>query len=180
MKVAIDPGHGGKDPGAAKGDIQEKEVVMEIADYLIDELQDKDYEVLRTRKKDKLIGLYHRPSMAHEWGADIFVSLHINAADNLAAKGTEVIYYKGQEESLELAEAIQNELVNSLNRPDRGVKPNKSFVVLEQCEFFEIPAVIVEPMFVTNEIERSMLGKKEYLILIAQAIFDGIEKYRKG
>lgn len=176
MKIAVDPGHGGKDPGAAKDGLQEKDIVMQIADYLIDKLEQKGHEIYRVRKDDTLVELRHRASEANDWGADVFVSLHINAANSPAAKGAEVIYWHSSGKGYKLANFIQDEITSAIDVADRGVKASDNFVVLEHTK---MPAVIVEPGFVTNNIDRDKLSKKEYLVLIAQAICCGIEKYRR-
>lgn len=174
MKIAVDAGHGGKDPGAHKEGIKEKEVNLEIAKYLKQDLEELDYEVIMTRDDDTLEGLYHRAQIANEMDCDIFVSIHNNAASNSNAKGSEVLYYPDSENGKQLADCIQRNLVNALKRPDRGLKPDDRFVVLNSTL---MPAVIVESLFITNKIDRDMLSKKEYLYLIAEAIKSGIVEY---
>ena len=177
LKIAVDAGHGGPDPGANVDKIREKDINLSVARILKEKLIDAGHEVIMTRDKDKLIGLYHRAKIANEMSCDIFVSIHNNAAGNPAATGSEVLHYPGSEKGEELAQYIQNKLVKSLGRPDRGTKPDDRFVVLNSTQ---MPAVIVEGLFITNSIDRDMLSKKEFHHTIAGAIAQGIEKYEEG
>jgi N-acetylmuramoyl-L-alanine amidase len=89
VRVMIDPGHGGKDPGATgPTGLQEKDVVLAIGRMVRDRLaRSEEYEVRMTRDADVFIPLEERTAMANRNRADIFVSLHINASRNRRAKG---------------------------------------------------------------------------------------------
>ena len=91
-KVVIDPGHGGKDPGAISPNKNyEKTVVLKVS-LLLGELIKKEFphvEVIFTRKDDRFIGLAKRAKIANELGADLFISVHANAVDNSSANGFE-------------------------------------------------------------------------------------------
>lgn len=80
--IVIDPGHGGKDPGAVghKG-LQEKDVVLSVGLKLKKKLEDKGFTVKMTRSKDEFVELSNRPKMASDWGGDLFISLHCNAIE---------------------------------------------------------------------------------------------------
>ncbi|VEJ53427.1 N-acetylmuramoyl-L-alanine amidase [Campylobacter insulaenigrae] len=81
--IVIDPGHGGKDPGTL-GDknVKEKDIVLSVALKLGNELKKRGYKIYYTRSTDKFINLRDRTSMANEKMADLFVSIHANAAPN--------------------------------------------------------------------------------------------------
>ena len=174
MKIAVDAGHGGKDPGAVKNKIKEKEINLKIAKYLKDDLEELGYEVYMTRIDDTLEGLYHRAGNANEENCDIFVSIHNNAASNKNASGSEVIYYPESNKGKQLAECIQRNQIKALDSNDRGVKTNDNFVVLNSTL---MPAVIVESLFITNDENRRMLSNEETLYTIAEAIKSGIVEY---
>ena len=89
VRVMIDPGHGGKDPGATgPTGLQEKDVVLAIGRMVRDKLARSDeYDVRMTRDSDVFLPLEERTAMANRCGADIFVSLHINASRNRRANG---------------------------------------------------------------------------------------------
>ncbi len=89
VRVMVDPGHGGKDPGAiGPTGLQEKDVVLAIGRMVRDKLaRNEDYDVRMTRDSDVYIPLEERTAMANRSRADIFVSLHINASRNRRANG---------------------------------------------------------------------------------------------
>ena len=99
--VVIDAGHGGKDPGAisANKKIYEKNVTLAVALMVGESIQEKhpEVKVLYTRKTDKFVGLNDRARMANKANADLFISIHTNAANNRSAKGAET-YTLGVEE----------------------------------------------------------------------------------
>ncbi|MDR1830130.1 MAG: N-acetylmuramoyl-L-alanine amidase [Candidatus Fibromonas sp.] len=80
--IVIDPGHGGKDPGAiGHKSLQEKEVVLAVGLKLKSKLEANGFSVKMTRSTDKFITLEERPKMASDWGGDLFISLHCNAIE---------------------------------------------------------------------------------------------------
>lgn len=106
FKVVLDPGHGGKDPGASYGNYIEKRIVLDVA-LKVGELlkQDKDIKVIFTRKTDVFIEVAERTRIANREKANVFVSIHINAAKNTSAYGAET-YIMGlskNEANLEVA-----------------------------------------------------------------------------
>lgn len=114
--VVIDPGHGGKDPGAVGGsDIYEKDVVLNVGLLLGKKIKEvyPDVKVIYTRDKDEFIGLADRASIANKAGADLFISLHCNAAANKSAKGLEswVLGLHKSEASLEVAKKENNAIL---------------------------------------------------------------------
>lgn len=90
FKVVLDPGHGGKDPGAMRGNLVEKEIVLNVALKVGELLKlDKDIKVIFTRKTDVFVEVAERTKIANREKADVFVSIHVNAAKNTAAYGAE-------------------------------------------------------------------------------------------
>lgn len=97
--VIIDPGHGGQDPGAiGREGLKEKEVVLDVAKRLKQELEDRGIKVIMTRDDDTFISLEERPQVAARSGADLFISIHANASRARSASGFEVYYLKGSDE----------------------------------------------------------------------------------
>ena len=93
-RIVLDPGHGGKDPGAigVKG-ATEKEIVLSVAKKLAKKLKaEMGIEVVLTRRDDSFIPLEDRTAIANAEDADLFISLHVNAAQNAAARGIETYY----------------------------------------------------------------------------------------
>jgi len=89
----VDPGHGGEDHGAkgAKG-LKEKDAVLGLAGALVRELGEAGMEARLTRDTDAFVPLWDRARLANQAGADLFISLHLNAADARQAKGSEVYF----------------------------------------------------------------------------------------
>lgn len=93
-RVVIDPGHGGKDPGAiGPGGLREKDIVLDIAKRLGKILrEDKGLEVIYTRDKDLFVPLNERTEIANSKGADLFISIHVNASRRRSARGIETYF----------------------------------------------------------------------------------------
>jgi len=79
--IILDPGHGGRDPGASYKGIREKNIVLELARHLKSILKKKGFKVLLTREKDIYVPLRDRPKFASNHGGDLFLSLHCNAIE---------------------------------------------------------------------------------------------------
>ncbi len=113
FRILIDPGHGGKDPGAVKkGSSKEKELNLAVAKILYDLLKkEKGFEVKISRDSDVFITLGKRASMANDFKADVFVSIHANAAKRASANGFEVYFRSDKASDAEAAEtaALENE-----------------------------------------------------------------------
>ncbi len=88
-RIVIDPGHGGKDPGASGGKVREKDVVLAISTELRKELVSRGFEVFMTRKDDRFIPLEKRTAIANKLHADVFLSIHANASPDKRTHGVE-------------------------------------------------------------------------------------------
>jgi N-acetylmuramoyl-L-alanine amidase len=107
--VVIDPGHGGKDPGATANGYYEKTIVLSVAKKLGGYLEDKlDLNVVYTRDRDRFIALKERGRMANQAGAKLFISLHVNAARSRSAQGTET-YFLGRHKSEAAQKVMERE-----------------------------------------------------------------------
>lgn len=112
MRIMIDAGHGGKDPGAVRrGITKEKDMNLSVAKHLYDFLKKQGFEVKLTRDNDSFVTLAGRSKMANEFKADLFVSIHTNAAKRSAANGFEVYFRSDKATDKEAAEvaAFENE-----------------------------------------------------------------------
>lgn len=122
LRVCIDAGHGGKDPGANyRGSVKEKELNLIVAKELEKLLRkNKKIEIKMTRNDDTFIPLGTRATIANNFKADLFVSVHANAAPNKNAKGFEVYFRSDKASDKEAAQtaALENE---ALNYEEKGV-----------------------------------------------------------
>ncbi|MEE8474953.1 MAG: N-acetylmuramoyl-L-alanine amidase [Myxococcota bacterium] len=120
--VIIDPGHGGRDPGATgyQG-LREKDVALRLARALGKELETKGFRVVYTREDDRTIGLEERTAIAEANRGDVFVSLHANSAPRRSVSGIETYYLDQENErhSLRVAareNGIDRDQVNELQK----------------------------------------------------------------
>lgn len=171
--ICIDPGHGGKDPGAVNGSKHEAIAALAIARKVGAVLEHKGYEVVYTRTTDKHITLAERCAISNNKGVNAFISIHLNASTNRNAHGIETWhYYKVGERAKELAKNIQDNLIKSTSATNRGVKTSKTLYVLKHTI---APAVLVECGFISNHEESELLFDDDYQNKIANAIVTGIE-----
>lgn len=91
-RIVIDAGHGGKDPGTSAGSLREKDIALDISKRVRDDLESRGFEVIMTRDRDVFIPLEQRAFIANSREADLFVSIHVNAARNRKARGLETFY----------------------------------------------------------------------------------------
>ena len=90
--VVIDAGHGGNDPGTSHYGLKEKHLALDIVRRLRTRLEETGLSVVLTRDSDQFVELSRRPAVANRLGADLFVSVHINANRNRQVSGAEVYY----------------------------------------------------------------------------------------
>lgn len=89
--IVVDPGHGGRDPGATGvGGLKEKDVNLAIAQRLAKDLRAEKFKVVLTRRADKTVDLEERTAIAESAGGDVFVSIHANASRRKGARGIEI------------------------------------------------------------------------------------------
>ncbi len=173
MKIYIDPGHGGSDPGAVGFDgLKESDVALDISLRVADKLRLFEVEPVLSRTDDRYIGLGRRASEANVIGAILFVSIHCNAYPDPQANGAEVLVYSRASKSVPIAEGILERLVD-LGLRNRGVKERPRLTVLNRTR---MPAVLVETAFISckNDPDRTLLRTDEGRGKIAEAIVMGI------
>ena len=175
--IIIDPGHGGKDPGAVSGQAVEKTIALKVTQLVKQKLEADGAKVLLTRTGDTYPTLDDRPKFATNHYGEMFISIHANAASSTSAKGTETYYSitsnDNEKEDLVLATNINNQIVKNANMNNRGVKRADYKVI----KGLTIPAVLVELGFVTNAEDRTKLISDQYVEIFAQSIYNGIVEY---
>lgn len=172
MKICIDAGHGGKDPGACDFDLQEKDIVLSIARKARDLLRMSGHEVIMSRSTDDYIGLSERAQLANNHGCDIFISVHVNAAANESANGFETFRYPSSQSGYKLQKYLHDALKG--NWPtDRGLKEAR-FTVLSKTK---MPAVLIECGFITNEGDMMLVKFDSGHAEIAKRLVKGVEAY---
>lgn len=168
--IVIDPGHGGKDPGATtKIGVYEKDIALAVA-LKVGALL-KDDEVVYTRTEDVYVGLSERALIANQAQAGLFVSIHCNSVDDESAHGMEVYHHTHASEAAKrAARAIYDKLLPASGLRGRGVK-SKDLAVLRETK---MPAVLVELGFISNPGDRAKLTDFTWQDDAALAIAEGI------
>lgn len=167
-KIFINPGHapnGNPDPGACGEFLRESDVAAFVGDVVAKDLQAVGYET-KVFQSDELGEICR---VANAWGADYFISIHLNSAENRSAKGTETFYYVGSPNSEKLASAIQHQLVKTMGTIDRGLKNGNWLYVLKHTE---MPAILVELGFISNKAEEIYMN--DHKQVMAHAIARGV------
>ena len=177
MKICLDPGHGGSDPGAI-GTIpfmlEEKGVNLSISEFLEENLEALVHWVAMTRRRDTFVSLEARSVFANQLKADLFVSIHSNSFSSPAVAGIEVYHCPGSSKGKILSDYILESLVTSFpNHINRGVKARNLKVLKET----KMPAVLVEAEFLSNPDQLRFLADEKNRQNIASAISKGIEEF---
>lgn len=209
--IVIDPGHGGKDPGAIGNGLKEKDLVLSIGKYLRKELQ-KDFNVVMTRDTDEFITLQNRSKIANGLQANLFISLHINSSTSTKMNGMEIFYFSkksssyakkiaevennfaekygedtkkivqivtdisynnNQEESMKLAETLNNNLSEKTKLKNRQIH-GANFAVLRGIN---CPGMLIEMGFIRNKKDSKKLRNKNNQKIIAKEISKQVIKY---
>lgn len=179
--IIIDPGHGGGDPGAiGNSGSKEKDINLNIALKLQQFIEQNGGLSLMTRTEDEMLGgnkrddMKIRKKLREENSGDIFVSIHLNSFPQESCKGAQT-FYANNEESKELAEKIQKNMVKYLDENNSRIAKKLTDVYL--LKNVNIPSVIVECGFLSNSIEEKLLLDEGYQSKIAFSIYSGIIEY---
>ncbi|MFA4834891.1 MAG: N-acetylmuramoyl-L-alanine amidase [Dehalococcoidia bacterium] len=179
IKICIDPGHGGPDPGAVgPTGVREKDIVLAVSLKLANILRSAGAEVKLTREDDSEPSLAGRVDISNNFDADVFISIHANAFSSPLAKGTEVWTVVGQTAADPIAESIANalqaafpDLVFRADMSDGDQDKEAQFFVLK---YTDAPAVLVELAFISNPDEERLLQDPGYQDKAIRAIAKGL------
>ncbi len=174
--IVIDAGHGGYDPGALSiNGTKEKDVVLKASHILKKKLENKGFKVYMTRERDNYVKLYDRAGIANQLDADLFISIHINAAVNTKAYGMETLYAPDtSRNNKEFARAVQDNMLELTNAKDRGIVSRPELAVIRATE---MDAILVELGFVSNLHEEMLLLSEDYLNKCTEGIVNGIIEF---
>ena len=177
--VVIDPGHGGKDPGAiGVGGLKEKTITLSIAKMVyLKSLPYSQLHVVLTRRDDTYSYPTDRIIAANKMNADLYVSIHANAYSSPHVAGVETLVHETQgtnSPSYRLAEDIQRHVIATTGAHDRGIQWAPLFI-----RRAKMPAALIETGFITNPHEARLLQTISYQSKIADGILAGILDYLK-
>lgn len=199
--IVLDPGHGGKDQGAHNAAIGliEKSLTLDLAVRLKRKLVQDGYVVSMTREDDRFIPLEKRAAYANAASADLFLSLHFNAAGKASVAGLETFVftppfqpstsrselhstdkktYPGNTHNASstlLGFYVQRAMASTLPSPDRGLKRAR-FTVLRDIS---IPGLLIEGGFLSNDHEGRNVGSAAYREQLCDAIIEALRTYRR-
>ncbi len=199
--IALDPGHGGRDRGTRSDafKLDEKDLTLDIARRLKPMLEARGFKVFLTRTNDTYVPLTDRPKLAASAGADLFISIHFNAAGP-AVRGIETYVLTPQNQrstgsdSLDAGDAVlvpgnahdrwnanlgyvmHRQLVRDLALPDRGLKRAR-FVVLR--DLASCPGVLLECGYLSHTDEARAINEPAHRERIAATISAGIGAFNQ-
>lgn len=167
--IVLDPGHGGKDPGATStSGATESEIVFNIADKLRNRLEESGAKVILTREQNEFVTLNGRGIEG-----DLFISLHSDAMDNSSITGFTTYYtYPNQEE---FAQSINQALDEYSYFRNRG-NNQYNFYVTRQLDY---PATLIELGYLSNAFDDHTLTDESYQDRMVEGILEGINNYLK-
>ncbi|MEE6132781.1 N-acetylmuramoyl-L-alanine amidase [Priestia flexa] len=175
-KIYLDAGHGGQDSGAVSNGLLEKNLVLKLQQYMIQFLNNQyaGFTIRTTRTTDVFLSLSERASRANAWGADAFMSIHVNAG---GGTGYEDYIYTGRRvSSVSLRNAVHDEvkkIISGYNHPNRGRK-TASYAVLRRTN---MPAVLTEIAFIDRAADATLLKNESFLQNIAYAYAKGMATF---
>lgn len=182
IRIFIDQGHnpGGINGGAEGNGLVEQDITYNVGTYLNNLLNSDPRFVSEVSRKtpDEILGtnnttsLQNRVTQAINFGADYFISIHCNAAENPNFNGTEIFVYRENTPAYDLATDIIEEITERLGTKNNGVKENRTLFVLRRTP---MPALLIELAFITNPQDAELLASRQYDF--AEAIYEGILEY---
>jgi N-acetylmuramoyl-L-alanine amidase len=178
MRIVLDAGHGGSDPGAMGNDIKEKDITLQLAEKTKIALMEKYVcDVLMTREKDEFVSLEERTKFANHHDADFFYSFHANASAFMSASGFEsFIYSNVSDSSLTFSyqsvihDIIQKNILIPNNLHNRG-KKRANYQVLRATT---MPAMLSEYLFISNHKEAGKLKDESFVDKLVDVTAQGI------
>ncbi|QRG68970.1 N-acetylmuramoyl-L-alanine amidase family protein [Brevibacillus choshinensis] len=187
INILIDVGHGGVDSGTSFGELHEKNINLQVAKRLYQQLTDAGYRVALNRQEDialseenrwlntrsrHLRDLAQRKNLAKELAPQMMISLHVNWSKDSRRRGP-VVLYQSNEQSYMLAQLLQDSLNRLENTHEKPIKGGTYYVLKHSY----CPTVIVEMGFISNAGDRSMLTDPRGQEKIAQAIKIAVSEY---
>lgn len=171
VKIFIDPGHGGADPGATANGLLEKNVTLAISLKIRDLLKNYDnVQVRMSRDMDKTLSLSQRTRMANAWGADYLISVHINAGGGTGYE--DFIYNRVSNASVRNQNTMHTEILKQIDLTDRG-KKRKNLHMLRESN---MPAILTENGFIDHASDAAKLKQSSFIEKVAKGHVNGLVK----
>jgi N-acetylmuramoyl-L-alanine amidase len=172
LRVVLDAGHGGYDHGAIYGGHNEKDINLQVATRVLENLKIAGIDAYMTRNEDRFMSLSERVELSNTIEPKIFVSMHANAlVTNPNMQGLQTYYHS--DGGLKLAEYVHKRLVKDVGMPDQKIRKANFWV----CKYTKAPSILLELGFMTNVEERNKLTRDSYQAELAKSISRGIIEY---
>lgn len=173
-RIVIDAGHGGKDDGASRAGVKEKDLNLHMARMLKKDLEKRGFKVYMTRETDKFLPLPQITAITNRIRPDLFISIHHNASVNPGLHGIETYYYTWR--SRALADKVHRKITNHVDAVDRGVRKAMFYVI----HHTPVPAILCEVGYVSNTAERRELLSRERQARTVYGIGEGVVDYLRS
>jgi len=171
--VVIDPGHGGRGPGAVHNGCREKDIVLDVALMAVENLKASGVDARLTRSTDTFIELNDRAAIAQRIGAKLFVSLHCDAASNRRARGFTIYAPENRMRQTSSFASLMEKSMLSPSMASRGVRSAGFRVLLRtRC-----PALLVEMGYLSNRYDARLLNSKHHQRAVARAVANAVTRY---
>lgn len=178
MKIFLDAGHGGTDSGAIGNGLQEADITLKIVlktrNYLKEHYE--NVEIMLSRDKDVTVSLYTRTNQANKWGADAYVSVHVNSATASATGFETYIHPITEAKTKALQNMLHYEILDQIKNDgirDRG-KKQANFHVLRESD---MSAILTENLFINNSADATKLKSEAFLDKLAKGHAIGLAKF---
>lgn len=178
VKIYLDAGHGGTDPGAMGNDLKEKDVTLDICKRIEDGLKAyDDVTVLTTRETDIFVSLDDRTKKANTNNCDVLLSVHINANAAPTAKGFQSFIYTKVDAGTKAYQNVMHQEIYNAAYKDVTEDRGKSQANLHMCRESNMKAILTENLFISNSAEAAKLADPAFRQKIAQGHINGLEKF---
>lgn len=186
VQIVIDPGHGGIDSGATYGQVEEKQINLEVANLIYQALSHKGYRAIMTRERDEALSdssprndigsrhqrdLIQRAEIIRTFAPQIVLSIHVNAGSSKKWGGQ--VFYQSRGQGYLLAHLIQRNL-NEVTLTREQPVLNRTLFILNHSDTI---ALVIELGFISNPEDRSRLLQREYQQQLANAIVAAIDDF---
>lgn len=182
--IYLDPGHGGRDPGAIYKELRESDINLEITKQVKQELETYGAKVYMTRIGDydlsktnttnhKKSDLTERARLINESECDMYISIHLNSDQSPTWYGTQIFYTNKNNENKTIADIMQKKFKQNLNS-QREIKQLKNMYLFDRITK---PGILIEAGFISNSNDRYLLKQEQYQKQIAKTIRESIIEY---
>lgn len=174
VKIFIDPGHGGRDPGATAGSLKEKDITLSIAKNIRKIIQTNGLKVSlkMSRTDDSTVSLAKRIQSANDWQADLFLSIHVNAGGGTGYEDYIHTSLSNQSKTAQIRNIIHKEISKYHTLRNRG-KKKANFQVLRETT---MPAILTENGFIDHPEDQKLLQSNVWLKSLSEGYVNAMIK----